>query len=132
MKKCASVYDLFSAFLCTSHEICIFPNLTRKNLSFNDNISKQTYHKHQASLIKLATIGCTHRQQGDLISLLTKIRAKYTDRWMDKERQQGDLISLLTFFLNKESNEFQSFVDRPFPEKHQTPQAPHVLNAWAH
>jgi hypothetical protein len=47
----------------------------------------------------------THRQQGDLISLLTKISGD-TDRWTDTDgytdRQKGDLISLLPFFQNKE------------------------------
>jgi hypothetical protein len=48
-------------------------------------------------------IGETHRQQGDIISLLTKIRERYTDRHRRIHRQQGDLISVLLFFQNKES-----------------------------
>jgi hypothetical protein len=38
----------------------------------------------------------THRQQGDLIGLLTKIRGihRQTDRQTDRDREQGDLISL--------------------------------------
>jgi hypothetical protein len=52
----------------------------------------------------------THRQQGDLISLLTKIREGYTDR------EQGGLISLLLFFQNKKSklNSFIFFLSHMF------------------
>jgi hypothetical protein len=49
----------------------------------------------------------TRRQQGDLISLLTKIRGRYTERWAGidgyTDRQQGDIIRLLLFFRSKES-----------------------------
>jgi hypothetical protein len=43
-----------------------------------------------------------HRQKGDIISLLTKIRR---DRQTEgqRDREKGDLISLILVFKNKES-----------------------------
>jgi hypothetical protein len=54
---------------------------------------------------KLGGDSQTQRQQGDLISLLKKIRGEGTQLRRDSRihRQQGDLISLLLFFKNKES-----------------------------
>jgi hypothetical protein len=62
-----------------------------------------SYYIQDNLIILLAKIKGVRRQQGDLISLLTKIMSGYADRRTDAygytDREQGDLISLLLFLV---------------------------------
>jgi hypothetical protein len=68
-------------------------------------IADTDIHREQGDLIspltKIRGDGLTDRQQGDLISL--KNEGGYTGRWTEPDREQGNLIRLLSYFQNKES-----------------------------
>jgi hypothetical protein len=73
-------------------------------------------HTEQGNLISLKIMrGCNrHRQQGDLISLLTKVVRGYMDRCRQICRELGDLISLLLFFQNKERTVYVELLTQIF------------------